>query len=59
MTIAFLTGYLAFLPATALDVSGVLAVVTAGVYMGWYTPELTTVQTRLSGTGSGRSSSSC
>ena len=28
-----------------------LAVVTAGVYMGWYTPELTTVQTRLQGSG--------
>jgi monovalent cation/hydrogen antiporter len=25
--------------------------VTAGVYMGWYTPELTTVQTRLQGAG--------
>jgi CPA1 family monovalent cation:H+ antiporter len=49
VTIAFLTGYFAFLPAAALDVSGVLAVVTAGVYMGWYTPELTTVQTRLTG----------
>ena len=49
VTLAFLTGYLAFLPASALDVSGVLAVVTAGVYMGWYTPELTTVQTRLQG----------
>jgi CPA1 family monovalent cation:H+ antiporter len=47
--IAFLTGYFAFLPASALGVSGVLAVVTAGVYMGWYTPELTTVQTRLQG----------
>ena len=51
VTIAFLTGYLAFLPATALGVSGVLAVVTAGVYMGWHTPELTTVQTRLLGNG--------
>jgi Na+/H+ antiporter len=51
VTIAFLTGYLAFLPATAAGVSGVLAVVTAGVYMGWYTPELTTVQTRLQGQG--------
>ena len=51
VTIAFLTGYFAFLPATALGVSGVLAVVTAGVYMGWYTPELTTVQTRLVGEG--------
>ncbi len=45
MTIAFLTGYIAFLPAAALGVSGVLAVVTAGVYMGWHTPELTTVDT--------------
>jgi Na+/H+ antiporter len=49
VTIAFLTGYFAFLPASALGVSGVLSVVTAGVYMGWYTPELTTVQTRLQG----------
>ena len=51
MTIAFLTGYIAFLPAAALGVSGVLAVVTAGVYMGWHTPELTTVDTRLQGDG--------
>ena len=51
MTIAFLTGYFAFLPASAIGVSGVLAVVTAGIYMGWYTPELTTVQTRLQGQG--------
>jgi CPA1 family monovalent cation:H+ antiporter len=51
ITIAFLTGYFAFLPASALGVSGVLAVVTAGVYIGWYTPELTTVQTRLQGEG--------
>ena len=49
VTIAFLTGYFAFLPASALGVSGVLAVVTAGIYIGWYTPELTTVQTRLQG----------
>jgi CPA1 family monovalent cation:H+ antiporter len=49
VTIAFLSGYFAFLPATALGVSGVLAVVTTGVYVGWYTPELTTVQTRLQG----------
>ena len=51
VTIAFLTGYFAFLPASAIGVSGVLAVVTAGIYMGWYTPELTTVQTRLQGRG--------
>ena len=47
--IAFLTGYFAFLPANAVGASGVLAVVTAGVYMGWYTPELTTVEVRLQG----------
>jgi monovalent cation/hydrogen antiporter len=49
VTIAFLTGYFAFLPASAIGVSGVLSAVTAGVYMGWYTPELTTVETRLQG----------
>jgi monovalent cation/hydrogen antiporter len=30
-------------------VSAVLAVVTVGIYVGWYTPELTTFQTRLQG----------
>src|SRR6185436_13253634 len=35
----------------AVGASGVIAVVTAGVYMGWYTPELTTVETRLQGEG--------
>jgi CPA1 family monovalent cation:H+ antiporter len=49
VTIAFLSGYLAYLPAAALGVSGVLAAVTIGVYMGWYTPQLTTTETRLSG----------
>ena len=49
ITIALLTGYFAYLPADALGVSGVLAVVTAGVYMGWHTPLLTTVETRLQG----------
>jgi monovalent cation/hydrogen antiporter len=51
ITIAFLTGYFTFLPASAIGASGVLAVVTAGVYMGWHTPELTTVETRLQGSG--------
>ena len=49
VALAVLTGYLAYLPANAAGVSGVLAAVTAGVYMGWYTPELTSVATRLSG----------
>ena len=51
VTIAFLSGYFAFLPAAALGVSGVLAVVTTGIYVGRYTPELTTVATRLQGRG--------
>jgi monovalent cation/hydrogen antiporter len=49
VSLALLSGYFAYLPAAAIGVSGVLAAVTIGVYMGWYTPQLTTVQTRLSG----------
>ena len=44
VAIALLSGYLAYLPAAAIGVSGVLAAVTIGVYMGWYTPQLTTVR---------------
>jgi CPA1 family monovalent cation:H+ antiporter len=51
ITLALLTGYLAYLPAEALGVSAVLAAVTAGIYLGWYTPELTTTDTRLQGEG--------
>jgi len=49
VTIALMTGYFTFIPAYLVGASGVLAVVTAGVYVGWYTPELTTLQTRLQG----------
>jgi monovalent cation/hydrogen antiporter len=49
ITISILSGYFAYLPAHALHVSGVLAAVTVGIYMGWHTPELTTFQTRLQG----------
>jgi CPA1 family monovalent cation:H+ antiporter len=49
IAIALLSGYFAYLPAAALGVSAVLAAVTVGVYVGWYTPELTTVETRLQG----------
>ena len=49
IAIAVLSGYLAYLLAAAAGVSGVLAAVTIGVYMGWYTPELTNERTRLSG----------
>jgi CPA1 family monovalent cation:H+ antiporter len=49
ITIALMTGYFTFIPADLAGASGVLAVVTAGVYVGWHTPELTTVETRLQG----------
>jgi Na+/H+ antiporter len=49
ITIALMTGYFTFIPANLAGASGVLAVVTAGVYMGWHTPELTTAETRLQG----------
>jgi monovalent cation/hydrogen antiporter len=49
VALAVLSGYFAYLPATAIGVSGVLAAVTIGVYMGWYTPELTNERTRLAG----------
>jgi len=49
ITISILSGYFAYLPAEALGVSGVLAAVTVGIYMGWHTPELTTARTRLQG----------
>jgi CPA1 family monovalent cation:H+ antiporter len=50
ITISILSGYFAYLPAQAAGVSGILAAVTVGIYMGWYTPELTTPQMRLQGT---------
>ena len=49
VTISLLTGYFAFIPADLLHVSGVVAVVTAGVYLGWHTPELTSPDSRLLG----------
>ena len=47
ITISLLTGYVAFIPAELMGVSAVLAAVTAGVYLGWHTPELTSAQVRL------------
>jgi monovalent cation/hydrogen antiporter len=49
ITISLLTGYMAFIPADLMGVSAVLATVTAGIYLGWHTPELTTPQVRLQG----------
>ena len=47
ITISLLTAYAAFIPADELGLSGVLAAVTAGIYLGWRGPELVTPQTRL------------
>jgi monovalent cation/hydrogen antiporter len=49
ITISLATGYVAFIPANAIEASGVLAAVTAGIYLGWRTPELTSVTVRLMG----------
>jgi monovalent cation/hydrogen antiporter len=47
VTISLFTGYVAFLPADELGLSGVLATVTAGIYLGWRAPRLASPQTRL------------
>jgi monovalent cation/hydrogen antiporter len=49
ITISILSGYFAYLPAQAAGVSGVLAAVSAGIYLGWHTLELTSARTRLQG----------
>ena len=47
ITISLLTPYFAYLPAEALEVSAVLAAVTAGIWLGWRSPQLITPQTRI------------
>jgi Na+/H+ antiporter len=47
ITLSLLTPFAAYLPAEQLGVSGVLAVVTTGLYHGWRLPEFTTSRTRL------------
>src|SRR5688500_11873643 len=51
ITISLLTGYAAYIPAEALHLSGVLAAVTAGIYLGWLAPQLISPQTRLQAVG--------
>jgi CPA1 family monovalent cation:H+ antiporter len=45
--ISLLTPYMAYLPAEALGISAVLAAVSAGLYLGWRSPELVTPSTRI------------
>jgi monovalent cation/hydrogen antiporter len=47
ITLSLFTGYAAYLPAEELHLSGVLAVVAAGLYLGWRAPELASATTRL------------
>jgi len=49
VTISLLSGYAGYLPAEALDVSGVLAAVTTGIVLGWKAPEISTASMRLTG----------
>jgi Na+/H+ antiporter len=49
IVVSVATGYAAYLPAEQFGVSGVLAAVTAGLYVGWRAPELASAPTRLLG----------
>ena len=47
ITISLLTPFAAYIPAERLHVSGVLAVVAAGLFIGWRVPQILTARTRL------------
>jgi Na+/H+ antiporter len=47
MTISLLTPFAAYIPSERLHVSGVLAVVSAGLLLGWRGPQILTARTRL------------
>ena len=49
ITISLFTGYAAYLPAEELGLSGVVAAVTVGLYMGSQTSRVTTAQVRMQG----------
>lgn len=49
VTVSLLTPFVAYLLAEKLELSGVLAVVIAGLYLGWRMPELLNFKTRLQG----------
>ena len=49
VTVSLLTPFASYLPAEQLGVSGVLAVVTTGLYVGWYSPRIMSAQGRLQG----------
>jgi monovalent cation/hydrogen antiporter len=49
ITISLLSGYAGYLPAEAVDASGVLAAVTVGIVLGWRAPRISTARMRLQG----------
>lgn len=49
ITISIFSGFAAYLPAEQIGVSGVLAAVTTGIYLGWMAPHVSTAQMRLQG----------
>ena len=51
ITISLFTGYAAYLLAEELQLSGVIAAVTAGVYLGWRSSELYAPATRIEAYG--------
>lgn len=48
-TVSFLTPFVAYILAERLHVSGITAVVAAGLYLGWRMPSITNPDTRLQG----------
>jgi CPA1 family monovalent cation:H+ antiporter len=47
ITLSLITPFLAYLPAERLHVSGVLATVSAGILLGWYSPLIVRARFRL------------
>jgi CPA1 family monovalent cation:H+ antiporter len=47
ITISLMTPFAAYIPAERLHISGVLAVVTAGLFLGWRSPRMLTSRTRI------------
>ncbi len=47
ITISLLTPFIAYLAAERLHASGVLAVVAAGIYLGWHSPVMVSARYRL------------
>ncbi len=47
ITISLLTPFAAYLPAERLHLSGVLATVAAGIYLGWHSPTIVSARYRI------------